>query len=199
MRIAAILATLATLIGPAAMAADHPAGDEPQPAQQATIGGPFVLRDHLGRVVYDQDLRGKFMLVYFGYTFCPDVCPTTLQTVSQVLDLLGPPQAGKVWPLFITVDPERDTVKVLHDYVQAFDPRIIGLTGPVPYVESVIQKYRIKVARVPTEGVPGGYTMDHTSSVILMDPYGEYVRRYPHGMPPEEIAADLKERLGAAR
>lgn len=197
MRIAAILAVLATLIGPA-MAADHPAGDDPRPAQQATIGGPFVLRDHLGRVVYDQDLRGKFMLVYFGYTFCPDVCPTTLQTLSQALDLLGP-QADQVWPLFVTVDPERDTVKVLHDYVLAFDSRIIGLTGPVPYVESVIQKYRIKVAKVATEGVPGGYTMDHTSSIILMDPYGEYVRRFPHGTPPEDIAADLKERFGAAR
>jgi protein SCO1/2 len=190
-----VAATL--LFAAPASGADHAAGDQ-QPVTPSPIGGSFVLRDQYGRVVYDQDLRGRFMLVYFGYTFCPDVCPTSLQTLSVVLDQLGP-QADKLWPLFITVDPQRDTAKVLRDYVQAFNPNILGLSGPEPYVESVIAKYHIKVEKVPSPGVPGGYTLDHTSSLILMDPYGAYVTRYPHGTPPEDIVADLRERLKVAR
>lgn len=191
---ALLLATPATAES-AKDGADHAAGDQ-QPVTSSAIGGTFVLRDHFGRVVYDQDLRGKYMLVYFGYTFCPDVCPTTLQTMGTVLDQLGD-QADKLWPLFITVDPKRDTVKVLHDYVAAFHPKILGLTGPEPYVESVIAKYHVVVEKVPTPGTPGGYTLDHTSSLFLMDPYGVYVRRYPHGMLAEDIVADLKERMKA--
>lgn len=179
--------------GPANGGMDHAAGDQ-QPVTPSPIGGTFVLRDHLGRVVYDQDLRGRHMLIYFGYTFCPDVCPTSLQAMSAVLDQLGD-RVDKLWPLFITIDPQRDTAKVLRDYVAAFHPKILGLTGPEPYVESVIAKYHIKVEKVATPGVPGGYTLDHTSSLILMDPYGIYVRRYPHGMPAEDIVADLAERL----
>lgn len=188
-----VTAMMLLMAAPASGGTDHAAGDQ-QPVTPSPIGGTFVLQDQFGRVIYDQDLRGKFMLVYFGYTFCPDVCPTSLQTLSTVLDELGP-QADRVWPLFITLDPRRDTAKVLRDYVQAFNPRILGLTGPEPYVDSVVAKYHIKVEKVPTPGVSGGYTLDHTSSLILMDPFGAYVTRYPHGMPPEDIVADLKERL----
>lgn len=184
----------AMLAGMPAAATDHAAGDAQQQPQADPPGGPFVLRDHFGRVVYDQDLRGKFLLIYFGYTFCPDVCPTTLQTMAQVLDQLGD-KADEVWPLFITVDPQRDTAKVLNQYVTAFHPKILGLTGPEPYIEATVKKYRIKVERVDTAGVPGGYTLDHTSSLLLMGPYGEYLGRYPHGLPPEDIAADLKARF----
>lgn len=169
----------------------------PTQAQEAEIGGSFMLQDHLGRVVRDDTFIGKYLLVYFGYTFCPDVCPTGLQTLGQALDQLGD-DAQKVQALFITVDPERDTSKVLRDYVAAFHPSLIGLTGPRDFVDSAIRKYKVKAEKVPTPGSPGAYTVDHTASVFLMDPGGRYLRRYPHGMSAEEIVKDLRSRFEAA-
>lgn len=191
--VAAMLSALAAAPAVAAPTPPQAAAEEPA---QGVIGGTFMLQDHRGRVVRDEEFRGKYMLIYFGYTFCPDVCPTGLQSLAQSLDLLGE-DAKKVQPLFITVDPERDTAKVLADYVQAFHPDILGLTGPRPFVDSVISKYKVKVAKVPTPGAPDGYTVDHTASLFLMDRSGNYVRRFPHGTPPEDVAADLRKRIQA--
>ncbi len=189
-----LAAALAAAPLPAAAAAPH-ATPEEAPAPGARIGGTFMLEDHTGRVVRDEEFRGKFMLIYFGYTFCPDVCPTGLQTIGQAMDLLGADEAELVQPLFITVDPARDTRKVVGDYVAAFHPRLIGLTGPQAFIDSAISKFKVKVAKVATEGAPDGYTVDHTASAFLMGPAGEYVKRYPHGMPAEDIAADLREMI----
>lgn len=191
-RLGLVAAVLAALAGTPAVAQTQGETEE----VQGEVGGTFMLEDHRGRIVRDEMFAGKYMLIYFGYTFCPDVCPTGLQSLGEALDLLGE-DAKEVQPLFITVDPERDTRKVMADYVQAFHPDILGLTGPRPFIDSVIAKYKVKVARVETPGMPGGYSVDHTASLFLMDRRGNYVRRFPHGTPPADIVGALRERIKA--
>ena len=136
------------------------------------IGGPFTLVDDMGVQVSEAALKGKPTVMYFGYTFCPEVCPTTLTDLAQWMQMLGP-DADELNYVFVTVDPERDTPKVMHDYVSAFDPRIRGFTATPDEIAKVASEYRIYYKRIPTSD--GGYVMDHSAILYLMDPDGKFV------------------------
>lgn len=160
------------------------------------VGGPFSLTDSSGRTVTDADFRGRWMLVYFGYTFCPDVCPTELQAVAAGLDQLGP-QASRIAPLFITVDPERDTPQAIGQYVKLFDDRLIGLTGTPAEIAAAARAYRVYYAKVQTKEA-SAYLMDHSSFLYLMGPDGKLVTLLKPGLSGAEIAAILKSRMAAS-
>jgi cytochrome oxidase Cu insertion factor (SCO1/SenC/PrrC family) len=162
---------------------------------RALIGGSFTLVDQAGRTVTDEDFRGRYMLIYFGYTFCPDVCPLALQSMSTALDMLGQ-KADAVVPLFITIDPERDTVPVLADYSQHFHPSLRALTGTAEQVRGAARAYRVYYKKAEDGGTFTDYLMDHTSLVYLMGPDGEYLAHFTHGTTVEEIARRLSEILG---
>lgn len=140
----------------------------------AAIGGPFALENGNGQTVTDRDFRGKYMLVYFGYTYCPDVCPTTLTEVAGALDKLGP-KASLVQPVFITVDPQRDTPAVIKQYASAFSPRIIGLTGTPEQIAKVEREYHVFAAKEVTGPGPNDYAMGHSSVLYLMGPNGRFI------------------------
>jgi protein SCO1/2 len=162
-----------------------------QPAV-ASVGGPFKLIDGEGKTVTDQDLKGKPFLVFFGFTNCPEVCPTTLFELSEVFKRLGK-DADKTAGLFITVDPERDTPAVMRDYISNFDPHLHGLTGDAAAIDKVIKEYRVYARKVPLDG--GGYTMDHTALVYLMDKQGRFVAPFSLKRSADAAAADLRKYL----
>jgi protein SCO1/2 len=168
-------------------------GRMPAPVTTAAsaVGGSFRLLDQNGKTVTDADLKGRPFLVFFGFTHCPDICPTTLFEVSEVLRQLGP-DAGRARALFVTVDPERDTPEKLKDYLSSFDPHLIGLTGSPDAVERVLKAYRVYYKKVPTEG---GYTMDHTALVYLMDKQGRFVAPFNLKQGSAEAAATLRRYL----
>jgi protein SCO1/2 len=139
-----------------------------------TVGGPFSLIDGDGHAVTDQTYRGKYMLVYFGYTYCPDVCPTTLSAVADAMDKLGP-KADKVQPLFITVDPKRDKPDVVKEYAAAFGTHIVGLTGSPEQIAAAAKAYRVYYAEHRTGPGPDDYSMDHSSVLYLMGPDGRFI------------------------
>jgi len=155
----------------------------------AAVGGPFHLEDQNGKPVTDADMKGKPFLVFFGFTHCPDICPTTLFEMSQLMKQLGP-DADRTAALFITVDPERDTPKVMKDYLSNFDPHVRGLTGDPAAVNAAIRAYRVYAKKVPLEN--GGYTMDHTAVVYLMDKDGHFVAPFDMSRPVQAEAADLR-------
>jgi protein SCO1/2 len=159
------------------------------------IGGPFTLEDGSGKPVTDRDFRGKYMLVYFGYTFCPDVCPTTLTAVADAMDRLGP-AAARIQPLFITVDPMRDTPAVVKQYAAAFGPRIEGLTGTPDEIAKVAREYRVYYAEHRTGPGPDDYSMDHSSVLYLMSPSGAFIAPVRADQSGDEIAANLKKLMG---
>lgn len=159
---------------------------------RAAIGGPFRLVDQDGRTVTQEDLKGRPTLLFFGFTHCPDICPTTLFEISEVLRQLGA-DAGKVRAAFVTVDPERDTPATLKDYLGSFDPHLMALTGSREEVDGMLKAYRVYAKKVPTEG--GGYTMDHTALVYLMDKNGQFVAPFNMKRKPEEAAADLRRHM----
>ncbi|WP_170827022.1 SCO family protein [Magnetovibrio blakemorei] len=162
-------------------------------AQTAEIGGRFMLEDHNGKIVTDQDFDGRYLLITFGYTYCPDVCPTNLANMSNALVELGD-KAEEIAPIFITVDPARDTAKRLHDYVASFDERLIGLTGPQPMIDSVSQRYKIFSEVQRSEGeAKDEYLVDHTASIFLMAPDGKFLVKFAHGLAPTEMAARIAE------
>jgi protein SCO1/2 len=158
---------------------------------QALVGGPFTLVNHLGQRVTDADFRGKFMLVMFGFTFCPDICPSELQLISAALEELGP-KAERIVPLFISVDPERDTPSQLATYVASFHPRLIGLTGAPSEIEAVTKAYRVYVRRTADPKSTAGYSMDHSALIYLMAPDGTYRAHFTPGISVRALA----ERLG---
>jgi protein SCO1 len=155
----------------------------------ATIGGPFHLTDQNGKPFSDQDMKGKPYLVFFGYTHCPDICPTTLFEMSQLMGKLGP-DANRVGALFITVDPERDTTAVLKDYLASFDPHLRGLTGAPAAIDQAIKDYRVYAKKVPLQG--GDYTMDHTALVYLMDKEGRFVAPFDMQRKADVEAAEVR-------
>ena len=159
----------------------------------ALVGGPFELVDHEGKTVRDDAFRGRLMLVYFGYTWCPDVCPTELQNMSAAMDLLGE-DAAEVAPIFITVDPERDTAATIADYRQHVHPSLVALTGSPEQVSAAAKTYRVYYAKGPEER-PGEYLMDHSSFVYLMDRKGGYLTHFAPATPPETMAARIREHL----
>lgn len=157
---------------------------------KSVIGGPFSLVTGDGRAVTDRDFRGKFMLIYFGFTLCPDVCPTSLNTVAEALDKLGP-KAARVQPMFITVDPKRDDQAAVRQYAAAFGPAMIGLTGTQAQVEGAARAYRVYFRENRTGPGPNDYSMDHSSILYLMGPDGAFVAPIRAGQSPEAIAAAL--------
>ncbi|UWU69678.1 SCO family protein [Bradyrhizobium sp. NC92] len=161
-------------------------------AQPAAIGGPFQLTDQNGKAVTDKGLKGKPTLIFFGYTHCPDVCPTSLFEISEVLRALGK-DADKVNAIFISVDPERDTPATMKDYLSSFDPHLQGLSGDPAETAKVITSYRVYAKKVPTKD--GDYTMDHTALIYLMDRDGRFVSPFNLKRTPEEAAVDLKRYL----
>lgn len=159
------------------------------PAIQSAVGGPFKLTDQDGRTVGDRDLKGKPYLIFFGFTHCPDVCPTALFEISEVLRSLGP-DADRAAALFISVDPERDTPAVIKEYMSSFDPHVRGLTGDPETLAAVLKAFRVYYKKVPLDG--GNYTMDHTALVYLMDKTGKFVAPFSLKRTPEAAAADLR-------
>jgi len=159
------------------------------------VGGPFQLVDHSGRQRSDADYRGKLLVIYFGYTSCPDVCPTELQSISLALDALGP-TAAAVQPLFISVDPERDTPARLADFVSSFHPQFVGLTGEPAAIRKTALAYKTFFARHRTASPD--YPVDHTGFVYLVGKDGRYRGFLPPGSSPQEIGDALRAELGAA-
>ncbi|MBC8339120.1 MAG: SCO family protein [Rhodospirillales bacterium] len=159
------------------------------------IGGPFRLVDHHAKPVTEADFRGRHMLVFFGYTYCPDVCPTAMQTVSEALDMLGK-EAGNIRPVFISVDPDRDTPDVLKDFVANFHPSLTGLTGTPEQIKEVANAFRVYFGKVKPEGAEADeYLMNHTAGVYLMGPDGKFLTLFSHNVPPEDMAAKIKKLL----
>jgi protein SCO1/2 len=157
---------------------------------QALVGGPFTLTDHTGKRVTDQDFRGKFLLVFFGFTNCPDVCPTALQVMAAALDKLGP-NAARITPVLISVDPEHDPPAQLATYVASFHPRLVGLTGSQAEIDAVAKAYRVYIKKVPDPKSTAGYTIDHSSIIYVMGPDGAYRAHFTHATTPDAMADRL--------
>jgi protein SCO1/2 len=190
------LQTLSSIVLATALIIGQPsswAGTSP-----VTIGGPFTLTAPDGTAVTDQTYRGKWLLVYFGYTFCPNTCPMTLNEIASALEKLGP-DAAKVQPLFITVDPQRDTPKVMGEYTQSFDPRIVGLTGNPQQLASVAQEYGAYWVRHRTGPGAEDYVMDHSTYLYIMDPQGKFVRAFDADTPGDRIGDTLRELMAQPR
>lgn len=168
-------------------------GGEAPPLQGAAIGGPFTLTSHEGRTVSNSDFDGRYRLIYFGYSYCPDICPVDLQQLAQGLRLFerqSPDRASRVQPIFISIDPERDTPAVLDDYVAAFHPRLIGLTGTPEQIKDVARSYGVYFAKA---GEPGAenYLMDHSRVAMLFGPQEEPIAIVPHDQGADAVAAEL--------
>ncbi|MCP5411838.1 MAG: SCO family protein [Alphaproteobacteria bacterium] len=163
---------------------------------QIDVGGPFQLIDQNGNKVSDADFRGRYMMIYFGYSFCPDVCPTTLAVMAGALDKLGA-DASRVVPVFITVDPDRDNPKVLKQYMAAFGPRFVGLTGDHDAIAKAEKEFRVYSKKRPLDPAKpdGNYAMDHSSVIYLIGPDGKMVSYYDEAISPDDLAADIKDKM----
>ena len=200
----ALQALLVALIAAVAVAAGvylWRAGDdakhtaETRSTGKALIGGPFALVDHTGTARTEKDLLGRFAVVNFGFTNCPDVCPTTLQTISDALELMGP-AAQRIRPVFVSVDPDRDTPERLRTYREAFDERILMLTGSEAAVARAAKAYKVGYNRMkPAED--GSYMVNHTALIYLMGPDGGYITHFPFRIAPDKLAAALKKWVGS--
>lgn len=182
-----LLALLLGACGPAA-------GDEP-PLKGATVGGPFTLTDQDGRQVSDRDFAGRYRITYFGFTFCPDVCPTDMQTIAQGLRLFekqAPERAARVQPIFISVDPGRDGPAELKQFVSAFHPRLIGLTGTPEQVAEVARRHGVYYARQEPPPDSIGYNVDHSRVAMLFGPDGKPIAIIPHDQGAEAVAEELE-------
>jgi len=164
------------------------------PGGKARVGGPFALTDHTGKRVSDKDFRGRFMLVFFGYTFCPDICQTGLQTMGASLEMLGE-RADQVAPIFITLDPKRDTVAVMAGYLANFDRRLIGLTGSADEIADVAKAFHAYSAKTGGSDTGDDYLLDHTSIYYLLDENGDYAAHFPYGRSAQQIAEEIARRL----
>ncbi|HEX7790150.1 MAG TPA: SCO family protein [Afipia sp.] len=158
------------------------------------IGGAFTLKDQTGKTRTDADFRGQLMLVYFGFTYCPDICPTDLQAITLAMDQLGT-DAAKVQPLFVTLDPERDTSELLAQYVSLFHPRLIGLTGSQSDVARAADAYRVYYKRVKTGDKPDDYTVDHSAFIYLVDSDGKYLGFFPPGTDAPRLVEMIRPHL----
>lgn len=154
----------------------------------------FEFTDHRGMIQTEEDFAGRWMLVFFGFMNCPDVCPTTLSEVAAVMEGLGD-DAEQVQPIFISIDPERDTPQALAEFVPLFDDQIIGLTGTPEQIAATAETFPIYFERIEEASAPGGYTMGHTSHLFLFGPDAGFVDSWPYGTPAEEILADVRERI----
>jgi cytochrome oxidase Cu insertion factor (SCO1/SenC/PrrC family) len=182
----AIAAVIAAVAGYSALYPER----SPVTSGRALVGGDFELIAHTGETVRDENFRGKYMLISFGYTYCPDVCPTELQVISAALDELG--EKGKdIQPIFITVDPERDTPKVLAQYMPNFHSRYVGLTGSKEAIDKATKAYRVYYAKNNASGA-GDYLMDHSSIIYLMDKKGTFLKHFSYGTDAKELASAIE-------
>lgn len=163
---------------------------------RAVIGGPFSLMDHNGRRRSLEEFRGKVVVLYFGYTFCPDVCPTDLVAISKMIEALGP-DGERIQPLFVTLDPERDTVEQLGHYVPHFHSRLVGLTGTLQEIGKVAELYKAYFKKVPAREGPH-YFLDHSAYIYVLDEQGKYYGTFPPGTSPKRLTAVVGELLGTA-
>ncbi len=161
---------------------------------EALVGGPFTMVDQDGRTVTEDDFKGQVTVLYFGFTFCPDVCPTQLLALSSALDRLGK-KADSIVPVFVSVDPERDTPRVLKDYVSNFHPSMVGLTGSPEQVAAMADAFYVTYYKVKNADTAAEYLMDHTSIVYVMGRDGKYLTHFTHSTTPEEMADTLKQFL----
>lgn len=157
-----------------------------------SISGPFTLTDQNGRTVRSSDFRGRYMLIYFGYSQCPDVCPTTLVVMGDALDKLGG-ERSRIVPIFITIDPARDTPKILAQYMKAFGPDFVGLTGSAAQIATVEKEYHVAAIKHPIAG--GGYAMDHSSVLYLLGPDGNLVSFYDELVSADDLYKALKKKI----
>ena len=165
--------------------------DQPRGTGTALVGGPFTLTDQNGQRVTEKDFLGSYMLVFFGYTYCPDVCPTELQVMMAALDALGP-DSRKIQPVFVSIDPERDKPEVLKAYVGNFGPRLLGLTGTPEEVAAVAKAYRVYYGKAANASGSADYLMDHSSIIYLMGPDGRFVKHVPYTTHAAKLAQELK-------
>ena len=192
-RLLLVASVVALILGAGMIAVMFIEGRPLHPASAAgdlALGGPFTLVGSDGKTVTDESYRGKLLLVYFGYTYCPDVCPTTLNNIAQALIELGT-QASAVTPVFITVDPKRDTPKKIGAYVKAFDPRIVGLTGSDAQIAAVAKEYRVYYAPQSADET-GNYLVDHSSFIYLMNRSGKLVKFMPGSLSGVEMADAIR-------
>jgi protein SCO1/2 len=190
----AIGAAAALAIFPEARHALLPSPGTTTTTGKALVGGPFALTDATGKRVTDKDYRGRYMLVFFGFTSCPDICPAGLQLISAALENIGS-KADRVVPVFVSVDPERDTPEKLAGYVKHFNPRIVGLTGTPDEIAGVTKAYKVYYRKVPNEEKPAEYGMDHTSIIYLMDENGEFVAHFTPTTTVDDMTAKLDKLL----
>jgi protein SCO1/2 len=166
-------------------------------AGRPAIGGAFAMVDQDGRQVTERDFAGKLLLVYFGYTYCPDVCPTELAAISGALDLLGP-AAARVTPIFVTVDPDRDSPAVLKEFVGNFGQGFVGLTGSPEQLAAMARAYKVYYGKAPAGATADGYLVDHSGFIYVMGPDGYYLSHFRPGVTPEDIAAGVRKLLASS-
>lgn len=165
-----------------------------QVSGKALVGGPFSMTDHNGKQVTEKDFAGQYMLIFFGFTNCPDVCPAKLQVITAAMEELGA-KSEQVTPVFVSVDSKRDTVQNLADYVSHFHKRLVGLTGTEEQVKSIAKAYRVYYAEVKDESSSDGYTVDHSAVTYLMGPDGSYLQHFSYGTPPDKMADGISKHL----
>lgn len=176
----------------------HDTGQGVAQSGKALIGGEFSLTNQKGEPVTDKDFRGKYMLVSFGYTFCPDICPAELQLMTDAMEKLGDKQS-EVVPIFITIDPARDTVEQMRNYVSNFHPRMVGLTGTEEQIKKTAEAYRVFYAKADTDNAGDDYyLMNHSAFIYLMDRNSEYLRHFPYGTNADDLAAAIARAVSAA-
>jgi protein SCO1/2 len=186
---------IGALAGAALLLVTGPRGGQPvQSSGTALVGGPFSLVGTDGKPVTDRDFRGRYMLIFFGFTHCPDICPAELQVIAQALEQLGD-KAKNVVPIFITLDPERDTPEAMGSYVKSFGPNFVGLTGSPEAIAAAAKAYRVSYAKVEDKESAANYGVDHSALVYLMDPEGRYVTHFSYGLSAEQMAEKLGKSL----
>lgn len=168
---------------------------EEPPLEPSTINTRYMLMDHFGKVITDMEFRGKYQLITFGYTHCPDVCPMGLAVMSAALKVLGK-EADKIQPLFISIDPDRDTPRILYDYVTYFHPNLIGLTGTHVVIKRTASNFKVRFEKVVNEGDDADkYWMDHTASTYLIGPQGEFLAKFAYGISAETLVEKIRQYL----
>ena len=186
---------IGALAGAAILLVTTPQGGQPvQSSGTALVGGPFSLVGTDGKPVTDRDFRGRYMLIFFGFTHCPDICPAELQVIAQALEQLGD-KAKNVVPIFITLDPERDTPEAMGSYVKSFGPNFVGLTGSPEAIAAAAKAYRVSYAKVEDKESAADYGVDHSALVYLMDPEGRYVTHFSFGLSADQMAEKLEKSL----
>jgi protein SCO1/2 len=186
---------IGAIAGAGVLLVANPQGGQPvQSSGAALIGGPFSLVGADGKPVTDRDFRGRYMLIFFGFTHCPDICPAELQVIAQALEQLGD-KAKTVVPIFITLDPERDTPEAMANYVKSFGPNFVGLTGSPEAIAAAAKAYRVAYSKVENKDSAGDYSVDHSALVYLMDPEGRYVTHFSYGLSADQMAEKLEKSL----